>query len=315
MSTKPVQEEGCFATTFERKYYHRGNVLIKRSLRPSEFRTGYRGLHVPRLGKERIKNEAESLRFVRQHTDIPVPTVYCDFENDQAYYLITEYIDGVGMSELSEEQKTIVCKELESQIAKLQNLRSCCLGGSSGIVIPPYRVLRQTETDYGDLQPSTHEESVFCHNDLSQQNVIVDLDMLKIRAIIDWEYAGFFLPNFESPFYCRLGPSSAINDEVDDSTDLVKFLHSKAMADEAGTRPSTRHNHREHARPLNQNRNLICAYSPNIALSFCLEPFRLYASSSSPPPMPDPWQADGASSLVPGHRLTPAASPLSSCQP
>jgi hypothetical protein len=125
MSTKPTQVEGCLATTFERKYYHRGNVFIKRSLRPSEYRTGYHGLHVPRLGKERIKNEAESLRFVRQHTDIPVPTVYCDFEDDQAYYLITEYVDDVGMSELFEEQKAIVCKELEGHIAKLQSLRSC----------------------------------------------------------------------------------------------------------------------------------------------------------------------------------------------
>jgi hypothetical protein len=89
MSAKQIQEEGCIATTFERKYYHLGSVFIKRSLRPSEFRTGYRGLHVPRLGKERLMNEAESLQFIQQHTDIPVPTVYCHFEDDGAYYLIT----------------------------------------------------------------------------------------------------------------------------------------------------------------------------------------------------------------------------------
>ena len=32
---------------------------------------------------------------------------------------------------------------------------------------------------------------VFCHNDLSANNVIVDPKTLKIAAIIDWEYAGF----------------------------------------------------------------------------------------------------------------------------
>jgi aminoglycoside phosphotransferase (APT) family kinase protein len=90
--------------------------------------------------------------------------------------------------------------------------------------------LRQTETDYRDLQSSTREDNVFCHNDLSQQNVIVDPDTLKIRAIIDWEYAGFFPPTFESPFYRRPGPSAAINDEVDDSSDLVEFLRSKEIA-------------------------------------------------------------------------------------
>ncbi|KAJ4319930.1 hypothetical protein N0V84_006113 [Fusarium piperis] len=227
MSAKQIQEEGCIATTFERKYYHRESAFIKRSLRPNEFRTGYRGLHVPRLGKERIMNEAESLRFIKQHTDIPVPAVYCHFEDDGAYYLITEYIEGVSMSELPEGQKAVVHEELESQRAKLKALKSCRLGGPSGIVIPPYRVLQRTETDYWHLRPSGDDEYVFCHNDLSQQNVIVDPDTLKIRAIIDWEYAGFFPPRFEYPLYNRLGPSSAINGEVDDSLDLLHFLHSE----------------------------------------------------------------------------------------
>ncbi|KJZ70108.1 hypothetical protein HIM_10511 [Hirsutella minnesotensis 3608] len=213
----------------------RGRVFIKRSLRPNEFRTGYRGLHIPRLGKERLKNEAESLQFIQQHTDIPVPTVICHFEDDGAYYLITEYIEGVGMSELKEEQKAMVREELESQRAKLKALKSSSLGGPSGIVIPPYRVLRRTEREHWYLQPSTHDEYVFCHNDLSQQNIIVDQDSLKINAIIDWEYAGFFPARFDYPFYARLGPSSAINSEVDDSLDLLEFLHAKESASQPAT--------------------------------------------------------------------------------
>ncbi|UNI20100.1 hypothetical protein JDV02_006224 [Purpureocillium takamizusanense] len=230
MSGKEAQEEGCIATTFERKYYQRGSAFIKRSLRPNEFRTGYRGLHVPCLGKERLMNEGESLQFVRQHTDIPVPTVYCHFEDDGAYYLITEYIEGVSMSELSEAKKAVVYKELESQLSKLKMLKSYRIGGPSGIVIPPYRVMRCIETDHWDLRVSDQEEYVFCHNDLSQQNVIVDPDTLGIKAIIDWEYAGFFPPQFEFPFYSRLGPSSAINGEVDDSQDLLRFLRSQERA-------------------------------------------------------------------------------------
>ncbi|KAK8150071.1 hypothetical protein G3M48_004275 [Beauveria asiatica] len=231
MSTYNVEEEGCIATTFERKYYHRGPVFIKRSLRPREYQTGYRGIHIPPLGKQRLINEAESLQFIRQHTDIPVPTVYCHFLDDDAYYIITEFVDGISMADLSDERKSIVGNELERHTAKLKTLRSSRLGGPSGIVVPPYRVLKLAESDRWNLQPSASDDYVFCHNDLSQQNVIVDPESLKIKAIIDWEYAGFFPPYFDYPFYHRLGPSSAIDGETDDSPALLQFLRSQASND------------------------------------------------------------------------------------
>jgi aminoglycoside phosphotransferase (APT) family kinase protein len=229
-TTKPEErhEEGCFAMTFERKYYHRGSSFIKRSLRPKEYRTGFRGLYVPRLSKERLMNEAESLRYIRQHTDIPVPTVYSDFEDDEAYYLVVEYAEGVNMVDLSDEQKAVVREELEGHLATLRMLRSNRMGGPSEIVIPPYRVMRLTKTDAWDFQPSDSEEYVFCHNDLSQHNILVDPDTLKITSIVDWEYAGFYPARFEMPFYTRVGPSVALEDkgEVDDSAELLAYLES-----------------------------------------------------------------------------------------
>lgn len=173
-------------------------------------------------------NEAESLRHIRHHTSIPVPTVYCDFEDDDAYYLVTEYVEGVAMSDLMEDQKAIVRAELEDHLATLKTLRSNRLGGPSGIVIPPYRVLQRTQRDNWHLKASGHDEYVFCHNDLSQQNVIVDPDTLKINAIIDWEYAGFYPARFEWPFYTRLGPSVAGKGEGDDSLELLEFLKSQS---------------------------------------------------------------------------------------
>jgi aminoglycoside phosphotransferase (APT) family kinase protein len=228
MSSCNDEDEGCIATTFERKYYHREQVFIKRSLRPREFRTGYRGLHIPPFGIERLKNEAESLQFIRRHTDIPVPTLYCHFLDDGAYYLITEFVEGTSMADLPAEQKAIVCEELEKHREKLRTLKSNRIGGPSGIIIPPYRVLKHAETECWKLEPSSKSEYVFCHNDLSQQNVIVDRESLKIKAIIDWEYAGFFPPQFDYPFYERLGPSSAINGETDDSLALLDYLRSRA---------------------------------------------------------------------------------------
>lgn len=228
--TEEDREDGCFAVTFERKYYQRGNSFVKRSLRPREYRTGYHGLHVPRLGKERLMNEAVTLRYIREHTNIPVPKVYSDFEDDGAYYLITECVEGEGMNSLSEDQKAVVRKELEKHLATLKTLRSNRMGGPSGIVIPPYRVMVRTEKDDWKLRVSDQDEFVFCHNDLSQHNVIVDPKTLKINAIVDWEYAGFYPENFEQHFFTRLGPSVAIKDEVDDSEVFLGFLESRVQA-------------------------------------------------------------------------------------
>lgn len=149
-------------------------------------------------------------------------------EDDDAYYLVTEYVEGVSMSSLTEDQKAIVREELQGHLATLQTLKSNRLGGPSGIVIPPHRVLRRTEMDHWHLKPSDHNEYVFCHNDLSQQNVIVNPDTLKVNAIIDWEYAGFYPARFEWPFYTRLRPSVDGKDEVDDSLELLACLKSQS---------------------------------------------------------------------------------------
>lgn len=79
------------------------------------------------------------------------------------------------------------------------------------------------------LRPRETDELVFCHNDLSPSNIIVDPDTLKINAIIDWEYAGFYYESFESPFYRRNGPSVAIGDEVDDADELASILHGEKI--------------------------------------------------------------------------------------
>lgn len=202
-------------------------VLIKRSLRPSKFKTGYKGLHIPRLGKERLRNEAASLRFLRRASNIPVPIVYGAFEIDDAFFLITEFVDGTVMSELKEEEKRVISAELNQHLATLHEIKSREIGGPSGILIPPYRVMYHIKNDIWPAQTSANPEYVFCHNDLSQGNVIVDPKTLKIKAIIDWEYAGFFPEYFEAPFYERYGPSVAINGEHDDVSQLLRFLYAK----------------------------------------------------------------------------------------
>jgi aminoglycoside phosphotransferase (APT) family kinase protein len=203
-------------------------MYAKRCLRPSEYWTRPNGeTIVPRASHERIRNEAASLQFILDNTDIPVPKLYGAFEADGASWLITEFIEGVDLSALPEEQKPIVIKELENHLAKLRVLKSNTVGGPTGIIALPYRVTLATEQDVWNLKQSSKEEYVFCHNDLAQHNVIVDPETLKIKAIIDWEYAGFYPEFFEGKFYLRPGPSDALEkyNEKSDTSTLVGFLN------------------------------------------------------------------------------------------
>lgn len=86
--------------------------------------------------------------------------------------------------------------------------------------------MKLTNKDEGYLRDSKSSEYVFCHNDLSQHNVLVNPVTLKINAIVDWKYTGFFPSFFEFPLYNRFGPSVALEDE-DDASKLVGFLVSQ----------------------------------------------------------------------------------------
>ena len=227
-----LAEANCLGRTWERAYYKCGSLFTKRSLRPQEFKVGERGVYVPRAGREKLMNEAASLRFIAEKTNIPVPTLLDEFEDDGAYCLVTRYVEGVKMTELTPEQKKIVMEEIEVHRRSLRRLKSATVGGPSGLVIPPHRATTKTKSDIWILRPSTVDEYIYCHNDLSQQNILVDPATLKIAAIVDWEFAGFYPAYFEMPFYKRLDGapgSAAIRDEVDDTAQIMAFLESKVI--------------------------------------------------------------------------------------
>lgn len=53
----------------------------------------------------------------------------------------------------------------------------------------------------------------------------MDPETLKIKAIIDWEYAGFYPQEFEGMFFCRPGPSTALDGEVNDEERLLSTMY------------------------------------------------------------------------------------------
>ena len=178
-----IHPEEWSAKTAEREYYQRDGIFIKRNLRPTEFMTTQRGtIYTPRLGKERHQNEAATLRYIRQTTNIPVPTVYGSFELGDSFFIITEYIEGVAMSQLSTNEKEFVYAEINKHLATLRSL----ISHRTGVIILPYRVMDECrDSDAWSLRAPQDQEYVFCHNDLSQHNKLVHPDTLEIKAIID----------------------------------------------------------------------------------------------------------------------------------
>ncbi|KAK2601538.1 hypothetical protein QQS21_004923 [Conoideocrella luteorostrata] len=98
-------ETYCVGITTKCKYFHVNGSFIKRSLRPSEWQHNpFAGiLRIPRFGSECIVNEAVTLRFIADKTNIPVTKRYGCFEDDDAVYLVMEYAEGATMTTLDPE--------------------------------------------------------------------------------------------------------------------------------------------------------------------------------------------------------------------
>jgi hypothetical protein len=83
--------------------------VLKRSLRLDECTLDSNGEpFVSPSVLDRLKNEAACMFFIRKHNAIPVPKILDIHEVDGSYHLWMEFIDGVEMSELTEEEETEV---------------------------------------------------------------------------------------------------------------------------------------------------------------------------------------------------------------
>ncbi|KAL2016088.1 hypothetical protein VTK56DRAFT_4262 [Thermocarpiscus australiensis] len=165
------------------------------------------------------------MRFISAKTNIPISKLYCSFEDSDAVYIVMEYVDGVTMNTLDPEKRKVVEKQIEQHLETLRQLKSDTFGGPSGIVISPYRAMVKSARMEWKMKRRPTKDLVFCHNALSTYNVIVDPETLLIKVIIDWEYAGFFPPEFEGMFFRRNGPSVALEGEENDVGRLLDIMY------------------------------------------------------------------------------------------
>lgn len=221
------REPGCWAVLADKKYYHVGNSCVKRTLRRHEWQSIEGVLMIPPATyPQRWKNDFAMLRYLREETNIPIPPLQCLFEDDGAFYHCTEYVEGVSMTELNEEGKQVVMKELSQYLLTMQSLRSDFPGvPGESLICPPQRVTRDNWKIHSCWRPRQEKgEYVLCHNDFAQHNVIVDEVTLKVKAIIDWEFGGFWPKWFEQLFWKRPGPSTISEGENDDVERCRKWL-------------------------------------------------------------------------------------------
>jgi len=140
---------------------------------------------------------------------------------------MSQRVEGVSMGQLEDQQKEVVMKEIEQHLATLKTLKSDVPGvPGETLLCPPARVsgIRWKPNSCWRPKPETKGEFIFCHNDFAQQNIIVDPKTLKITAIIDWEFSGFYPSWFEGAFWKRPGPSSALEGEEDDEQKCRDWL-------------------------------------------------------------------------------------------
>jgi tRNA A-37 threonylcarbamoyl transferase component Bud32 len=174
---------------------------------------------------DRITNEARALDLVNQKTTIPVPRLLSHGTHpDGRRYLVTEFIEGVLLDQFSgrgcsrpERHKhtdSIPCKTCSDQaysnaldfiqgtvLPQLANLKSQNRG-ISGFVMPPSWLSPDVQPpwrgkEYFKTLPLKVAEYVFQHGDIAAHNLIMDPQTLQVKALIDWEYAGFFPPGME----------------------------------------------------------------------------------------------------------------------
>jgi aminoglycoside phosphotransferase len=101
-----------------------GGRVLKRSLRQDEYSiTGNGEAIVPLLVIERLKNETECIRFIKEHIDIPVPKVLDTYEEHGSYHLWMEFIDGVEMSELTDEEQSKIFPQSKYNLPSLSYRR------------------------------------------------------------------------------------------------------------------------------------------------------------------------------------------------
>lgn len=187
-------------------------------------------------------SEASAMRFIAQHTSIPVPKVHCAFTHRDNTYIVMEHIDGDmiarGWVFRSNESKAKIHCQLQEFIREMRRIPSPGPGvanvdGGSlfdpRISVPTWRFGPFTSIQafheflHDGLRPGPNMPlrvndliaqhggpwplPTFTHGDLSSLNILAKGD--RVVGIVDWETAGWFPPYWEYTTACQVNPQNS----------------------------------------------------------------------------------------------------------
>ncbi|KAI1105842.1 hypothetical protein F4804DRAFT_330927 [Jackrogersella minutella] len=155
-----------------------------------------------------MRDEYSAMQLVASQIAIPVAKVV-KFGKDErgAVFLELERVDGIELSEAGEkcrkpDGKTHVA---DGECTECQSI-AMANTGLEGFVLPPPRIGQNHERDvWLPKQSQGPDEYVFCHNDLSWYNIMVDPRTLKFKFIYSWEHTRYFSSSIELPPWCCNG--------------------------------------------------------------------------------------------------------------
>lgn len=181
------------------------------------------------------------MRFISEHTSIPVPKVLCAFVHSGWTYIVMERtkgdVIGRGWAKRSEESKARLLSPLKSMIIEVRELQppenigvasvdggslcDCRILGLS-LRFGPFdttqdfhRHLRMGMELDSRLDPEVQDlikqqnhtwPLKFTHGDLSSLNILVRGDA--IVGVIDWETAGWYPSYWEYTAACKVNPQN-----------------------------------------------------------------------------------------------------------
>lgn len=183
---------------------------IKKPLQPNEYLLHYGKIIEPYWYNERLRNEAATLKYIREHTTIPVPESRL-YEENGGLCLELSRLPGVKMMDVmahaGPEKRELIIKSVNEQLEwwilpEIRKFKRNFIGSVDESVptFPPFRIYQKDRRDWPRIQ---HPEAdfVFCHNGLSEYSIYITKDAWTIVGIDDWECAGFFPRYFEQPFW------------------------------------------------------------------------------------------------------------------
>ena len=180
------------------------------------------------------KSEAETMKFVRDNTSIPVPEVYNAYVEEKTgnSVIVMEFVEGQNLDKAwanyTKAEQAHVVAQLRGYVDELRRFRGDFIGSINGTACHdqffcddpegygPYK----TEADFNQgivkamrtLGPSGFldwrctvflgamkgHDIVLTHGDLDPRNILVQGD--KVVAILDWELSGYYPEYWE---YCK----------------------------------------------------------------------------------------------------------------